>query len=291
MNAVSDGPVAPTLASARVRAEVTALRDGVGTVIASAILVIGGPVVASFAITDFNARLAGLAAAMFVGLAIGLLLIRRGRGDLGRPIILLVIALELSSRAVYFGGVTSVPFTGWVVVVVLTSILIDPRASFVAAAIGIGAGLALYVAESTGTLPPPLRPETPLTALRISSALFVIMALLAWSMNRLIQRGIARFAGAEAQHQLLIERYELAGRGAHFGIWEWDRGRDRLWRDAGVQDLLGQARQAVEGPSSSLLAALHPEDRGTALHAFKAHVAGETPEYLADFRLRHADGR
>ncbi len=274
----------------RVRLEIEQLRNRVASVLVVAILVIGGPVVISFALTDFNQLLAGLLVLMLVGLVTGLVLIRRGLGRLGRPLILLALSLELVARAYYFGGVTSVPFTGWVVVVLLTSILVHRRAGWLAALVGLLVGAALFTLESQGLLPPALRADTPLTALRISGALFFIVALLAWAMNKRIEEGVRRSARAEVRNELLIDRYELAGRGARFGIWDWDKISGTVWRDPGVQDLLGEGRVAVLGSAAAYRAYIHPDDREATSNVLTQYLAGDLPEYLADYRIKQADG-
>ncbi len=270
--------------------EIEALRNRVATMAAGAILIVGIPVLTSFAITDFQPALAGLAVALFGGLGIGIGLIRSNRGAVGRLVILSVVTLTLLGRATWFGGVNSVPFVGWVVVILLSAVLVRPRAGWFFAGFGVLFGLALYGLELQGALPEPLRPDTSLTSLRIGSALFLIVGLLAWSLTRRIEQGLRRFGDADAERAALIERYELAGQGALFGVWDCDQATSALWRGPGIQQLLGGPAGAVTTSIAAFLERVHPEDRQMAANSLGAPVQRSAPEFAIDYRIRHADG-
>ncbi len=183
------------------------LRDRVAQITAVGILVMGIPIVASFAVTDFQARLTWMGVSFFVAIAVGVVAIRSGHGLVGRLLILGAMAAQLLARAWLYGGVTSVPYTAWVVVVILGAILLGARVAWIATGVGVAAGLLLYRAEAVGALPAPLREDSAGTALRISSALFVIVGLLTWATVRRIEEGMVKLAGASEERRFLLERY------------------------------------------------------------------------------------
>ena len=181
-------------AAGRAAVAMSALRDRVAIIAATAILVIGTPVIASFAITDFQAQLAAAAALMLTLVGTGIWLIRKGWGTQGRLLIVLTVAASLLGRATFFGGVSSVPYVGWVVAIMLSAILIGGRTAWLTALLGIAAGGLLYTLEMNGQLPEALRANTPMTALRIASALFLITALLTSTLSRRIEMALTRVA-------------------------------------------------------------------------------------------------
>ena len=271
--------------------EIEALRDRVATMAAGAILLIGIPVLISFALTDLQPILLGLAFGMFASLGAAIQLIRAGRGVVGRYLLLGVVATTLLGRATFFGGVDSVPFVGWVVVVLLSAVLIGPRAGWIAAAFGILAGGVLFGLESSGLLPDALRPNTPLTALRIGSALFLIVGLLAWALTTRIEEGLHRFADVEADRGRLIERYELAGRGAQFGIWDYDPASDTVWLGPGIQALLAEPVGVMSISGDTFRERIHPDDREAATGRPRHHLTEHLTDFSTDYRIRKADGQ
>lgn len=275
----------------RAQRELTALRDRIGTIAARAVLVIGVPVVASFAISDFQPALAAGGALLFSLLGVGLRLIRKGRGLEGRVLILCTIAITLLGRAAVFGGVNSVPFTGWVIVVMLSAVLIGARAAWTAAIVGIACGGLLFTFEARGFLPEALRANTPLTALRISAALFLIVALLTATLSRRIEQSLERVASADKERIDLLNRYRQAARGGQFGIWELDLTTDQVWLGPGLLEMLGQPTEPVTLTLEAFTELLHPEDRDEAAEQRAEHLSGRATEAVSDLRVLHEDNR
>jgi diguanylate cyclase (GGDEF)-like protein/PAS domain S-box-containing protein len=266
------------------------LRDRVAIIAATAILVIGIPVITSFAVTDFQAAVAGTAALMLGLLGTGIWLVRKGWSVQGRLLIVVSVAAALLGRAAVFGGVNSVPFVGWVVVIMLSAILIGGRTAWLTALLGIAAGGLLYNLEVGGQLPETLRSNTPLTALRIASALFLITALLTSTLSRRIEEALARVASSDEERITLLNRFRLAARGARFGIWDLDLESNQIWLGPGLLELLGRPRDPVTLAGKDFQALIHPEDRlGTGLYR-TAHRNGQAEEDVSDFRIRHEDG-
>jgi len=274
----------------RALVEMTRLRDRVALIAAKAILWIGVPVITSFSITDFRLSLAWSGALLFTLLGISIGLIQRGFSLQGRLLIVGTIATALLGRAIVFGGVNSVPYVGWVVVVILSAILISGRTAWLTAIFGVAAGGLLYSWEINGQLPEAIRPNTPLTALRISSALFLITALLSSTLSRQMKTALERVVNADIERINLLDRFRLAARGAQFGIWDLDLKKSEIWLGPGLLSILGKPGDPVVVSSADFQALMHPDDRlGTGLYRTE-NIEGVEEDSVSDFRVRHTDG-
>jgi PAS domain S-box-containing protein len=89
-------------------------------------------------------------------------------------------------------------------------------------------------------------------------------------------------------------RLELAVRGSGVGIWENDlpdgdfrRGRVRC---VNVMEPLGHDPGEPTVDYATWESFIHPDDRDRVALAVRAYLAGESPEYEAEYRVRHEDG-
>jgi PAS domain S-box-containing protein len=87
------------------------------------------------------------------------------------------------------------------------------------------------------------------------------------------------------------QRYALAVRGAHDGLWEWDLNGDRMsfsprWKHMFGLDGAGDCMRLAEWCER-----LHPDDREAAVQALQQHLQGRTERYEHPHRMLHADGR
>jgi len=253
---------------------------------ATGVLAVGIPLLIVSALSAPNPIRLGLALTLLACAGAAIVLIRFGRGSAGRILLLGGSAATLLVHAAGVGQVDSTPFGGWAVVVLLSAVLVSPRAGWLAAAIGIVGGGFLYGFGPPGFLTEALGPATPGTAWSIGSTLFLIVALLAWVLTTRIEEGLHRFVDAESARELLVERYQLAGRGAQFGIWDYDRESNVVWLDPGIQDLLGEPSGVVSMPAEAFRERIHPDDQGTGGSLLIEH---ET-EFSTEYRIRHANG-
>jgi PAS domain S-box-containing protein len=90
------------------------------------------------------------------------------------------------------------------------------------------------------------------------------------------------------------ERLALAIRGSNVGIWENDMagGDYRAGRVhcTNIREQLGYSAPESALDYETVVAPIHPEDRGPMEQALRAYLAGDTPEYSVEFRARHRDG-
>ncbi len=86
------------------------------------------------------------------------------------------------------------------------------------------------------------------------------------------------------------ERFDLAVRGTDAGIWDWDLRTNRVYFSERWKSMLGHAPDEVAASFEEWDRRLHPDDRVQAHETIRAYVAGQTPEYELEHRLRHRDG-
>jgi diguanylate cyclase (GGDEF)-like protein/PAS domain S-box-containing protein len=108
-------------------------------------------------------------------------------------------------------------------------------------------------------------------------------------LGRAIRYAIAR-QRAERRLRDSEERYALAVAGANDGVWDWDLRDDRLHVSERWRELLGlDPAETVAQPEEWLRRAL-PEDRPRLEASLQAHLAGRTPAFQHEYRIRRGDG-
>ncbi len=100
---------------------------------------------------------------------------------------------------------------------------------------------------------------------------------------------------AEESLRLSEERYALAARGANDGLWDWNLTTAKVYYSARWYEMLGlPADAASDGlPTATLddwLNRIHPDDAGRVREALDQHLAGRSPHFSVQHRLRHAGG-
>jgi len=270
-----------------VAAEIDRLRDRVGRVTALAVLTIGTPLASSLLIQHFSIELLLLTVPVFVSMVIALVLFARRAGRAARLIVLGTLVLALTARSIALGGVTSVPFTGWVIVVLLSAVLLGTRSAWLSAATGIVLGLTLLALELGGQLPTLGGAQSAAASLPISIALFLVVALLASSLVDAMQQALARFTPADRARLSLLSRYSQAAEGALFGIWEWDLTTNSVWSGPGTQGLLGEEREVAILEQWQWFDLIHPEDHAAAEDFYARLQRPPARDGRVDLRIRH----
>ena len=97
---------------------------------------------------------------------------------------------------------------------------------------------------------------------------------------------------AEEARRLSEERYALAVAGANDGVWDIDFVDRRVFVSARSRELMGMppGPETMSWEEWSTELPLHPDDVPRRTVALQAHLAGETPAYMGEFRLRQLDG-
>ncbi|WP_374327585.1 ATP-binding protein [Azonexus sp.] len=87
------------------------------------------------------------------------------------------------------------------------------------------------------------------------------------------------------------ERQRLALAGANQGLYDLDMRSGRVRVSPEYAEMLGYAPSAFADLDFTRWAALlHPDDRNPTLQAYEDYVAGRTPQYRVEFRMRTAKG-
>lgn len=87
------------------------------------------------------------------------------------------------------------------------------------------------------------------------------------------------------------ERYALAARGAHTGLWDWHVEADELEVSERWLEIVGAVGSPTNGSSQRWFDRIHPEDRPTVHAEIRRHLAGESARLRIVHRLRRDDGR
>jgi len=86
-------------------------------------------------------------------------------------------------------------------------------------------------------------------------------------------------------------RWQLALQAATDGIWDWDGRGNTVFFSPRWKEMLGYSDHDLPNRPEVWELLLHPEDRGPALATVDAHLAGNTPDYRAEYRMRCNDGQ
>jgi two-component system cell cycle sensor histidine kinase/response regulator CckA len=87
-----------------------------------------------------------------------------------------------------------------------------------------------------------------------------------------------------------LDRLRLATHAANVGLWDWDLRDNRVVFSREWKSQLGYEEAEVRGEYSEWESRLHPDDLAPSLAALRSYMAGTTPEYSVEFRMRHKDG-
>ncbi len=119
------------------------------------------------------------------------------------------------------------------------------------------------------------------------------LALLATLLMAMLMRQFARLEAARQALDSARERFALAAAGSDDGILDWDIPGERVYASARAREILGLAPgpewQSREQWFSSLN--FHPDDAQRRTVDMQAHLAGATPVYTGEYRIRLDDGR
>jgi PAS domain S-box-containing protein len=95
---------------------------------------------------------------------------------------------------------------------------------------------------------------------------------------------------AEQQARAAEDRWQLALRGNNDGIFDWDAVNGKVFYSARWKGLLGYEDDEIENRPEEWTARIHPDDLAMVKRAEQDHLAGDTPFYRVEYRLRAKDG-
>lgn len=112
----------------------------------------------------------------------------------------------------------------------------------------------------------------------------VLLATLIWETRR--RRTQDRELRALAA---MRENLQSALGGSGDGLWDWDLRQSTVVR-MGIAEMLGYAPADIEPTANALYALVHPADRERVLRTIGQHLAGQSKNYEAEFRMRDRHG-
>jgi diguanylate cyclase (GGDEF)-like protein/PAS domain S-box-containing protein len=86
------------------------------------------------------------------------------------------------------------------------------------------------------------------------------------------------------------ERYALAARGANDGLWDWKLATGETYFSPRWNQMLGHSDQDRWSNPEEWFRLIHPADRDRVRAEIAAHLAGATPEFASEYRMRHKNG-
>ncbi|MCU0950487.1 MAG: ATP-binding protein [Burkholderiaceae bacterium] len=108
---------------------------------------------------------------------------------------------------------------------------------------------------------------------------------------------IGRARSAEQARQQAVERlrrtearWNFALEGSDVGVWDWDAATDRVYFSSRWKAMLGFAEHEIGDGLNEWSSRVHPEDSAHVYAALAPHLAGSTPLYASEHRLRCRDG-
>ena len=140
--------------------------------------------------------------------------------------------------------------------------------------------LAVIVTRDVGSALAPWRVQARGTVLRT-----LALAVLAAVLLVLVVRQFRRLNAAQ-------ERFSLAVAGSDDGIWDYDFVNRVVFNSARGRELSGlpPGPELMPIEEWSAVLPIHPDDAPRRLQAMEDHLAGRTPAYEGEFRLRQPDG-
>jgi PAS domain S-box-containing protein len=94
----------------------------------------------------------------------------------------------------------------------------------------------------------------------------------------------------EAALRASEERYALAMEGANEGMWDWDAGTSEIHVSDRFKALVGLRPDVATITPAEWEALVHPEDVARHREAVLAHLRGDVPCFVSEYRVRLPDG-
>ncbi|HTP38482.1 MAG TPA: PAS domain-containing protein [Steroidobacteraceae bacterium] len=103
-------------------------------------------------------------------------------------------------------------------------------------------------------------------------------------------RDITELASAREALRAAERRLTIATSNANLGLWDWDPDTDQAWFNDQWYTMLGYQPGELPAIGQTWVSLLHPDDAVRCKASLAEHLAGRTPDYRSEFRLRRKDG-
>ncbi|MFK7868115.1 MAG: EAL domain-containing protein [Roseobacter sp.] len=105
-----------------------------------------------------------------------------------------------------------------------------------------------------------------------------------------VQKLEAEIQRARATLDTTEALFRASTKASHVGLWSVCPETGKTWFSDMWYEQLGYAPDSFEASFEKFLELMHPEDHQSTMDAYNALIEKKTDHYMADFRLRHADG-
>jgi len=126
------------------------------------------------------------------------------------------------------------------------------------------------------------------------ATLFLFAGALALVGLGAVQRGERRQWQAQEVARLAVadseRRWALALEGSGVGVWDWNPQTDAMFLSRVWKDVLGGGQHDFGQTGQAWLDRVHPDDLPAVRRALDAHLQGRADRYVAEHRMRCADG-
>lgn len=103
---------------------------------------------------------------------------------------------------------------------------------------------------------------------------------------------VSRQKQTERRLRLNEERWKFAVEGNHYGLWEWDAERDKLYFSPTCFSMLGYSEgEALEESAYAFIKLIHPSDIQHSEARFRQILSGEITEFNVEMRLLDKSGQ
>ena len=86
------------------------------------------------------------------------------------------------------------------------------------------------------------------------------------------------------------ERWHLAVRGSHDGIWDWNIATSTVFFSARWKQMRGFEERELTGSLNEWRDSIHPEDLDQVMQRLNAYLTKQSPEFCEEYRVQQKDG-
>lgn len=142
---------------------------------------------------------------------------------------------------------------------------------------------AYFVRGNVTDLPPSAFSTQTLSVLIAVTTVFLALSALALA-------SLSRTREMTRQLRESEERWKFALEGAGDGVWDWNPQTDEALFSKRWKEMLGYAEDEFPDNGAAWIEHLHPADRDRVISTIRDYLAGMTPLYVVEFRMRCKDG-
>lgn len=124
----------------------------------------------------------------------------------------------------------------------------------------------------------------------ITGVIGIIIFFVFFTLRMMVKVDIKRL---EAERQLRDSEYrwKYALEGGNQGVWDWNIITNHVFYSPSWKRILGYSIDQDFHDLDVYKSRIHPDDLEKTMLALNAHIAGKTPDYISEHRMRSADGQ